>query len=632
MKLAHPFIQLPLLFDAPRLAAEVAALGESVWMPHPQGFPGNSMLPLIAVNGDPANESFSGEMQATAHLLRCPTLMQTIAALGVTAGRSRLMRLSGHAEVTRHADQGYYWLDRVRVHVPLVTQPTVRFECGDAQVNMAAGECWIFDTWRQHRVLNDAEDSRIHLVVDTVGGERFWSMAAVGRGHDGKPLSDRWAPQQVLPQPNITPELVLESVNVPQVMSPWELSARIGFLLAEAQPHAGLTQVQHAAGRLRNQWYPLWAAHGERESGWPAYRLVIDEFMQAMRRVGGQIVLKNEMLFAGSMLAQVGKMAVVLQSAAADAIRAPDEARVAVPAPMPTPLVSTSATSTPVPRSATTPTDAQFDRPIFVVSSPRSGSTMLFEALAQARDVFTIGGESHALIEGMPELSPVTNGLGSNRLTSMSATAAVANTLRERFRAALVDRDGHRLDSGRVRMLEKTPKNSLRVPFLAQVFPEAQFVYLYRDPCETMGSMIDAWNSGRFRTYPGLPGWQGVAWSLLLIPGWPTLIGKSAGEIVATQWETATRLLLDDLEALPSDRVHSVRYEALHAAPEPSLQRLSTALGLERDRPLDGSLPLSRYTLSAPAPDKWRRHAAEIEPQLPRLRDTMARADAFARH
>lgn len=623
MKLAHPFIQLPLLFDAPRLASEVAALGESVWMPHPQGFPGNSMLPLVAVNGEPANESFSGAMQATPHLARCPYLMQTIAALGVTAGRSRLMRLSGHAEVTRHADQGYYWLDRVRVHVPLVTQPTVRFECGDAHVNMAAGECWIFDTWRQHRVLNDAEESRIHLVVDTVGGEQFWSMAAAGRSHDGQPLSERWSPRQVLPQQDATPELVLESVNVPKVMSPWELSARISFLLAEAQPHPGLARVQQAAGRLRNQWYPLWAAHGERESGWPAYRAAIDEFMQEMRRVGGQIVLKNEMLFAGSMLAQVGKMAVVLQSAAADAIRAPDEARVVAPA--------ATTISTPVTRSAATPIDAQFERPIFVVSSPRSGSTMLFEALAQARDVFTIGGESHTIIEGMPELSPVTNGLGSNRLTTMSATAAVATTLRERFRAALVDRDGRRPDAGRVRMLEKTPKNSLRVPFLAQVFPEAQFVYLYRDPCETMGSMIDAWNSGRFRTYPGLPGWQGPAWSLLLIPGWPALIGKSLGEIVATQWDTATRLLLDDLEALPGGRVQTVRYDELHAAPEPTLQRLSTALGLERDRPLDGRLPLSRYTLSAPAPDKWRRHAAAIEPQLPRLRDTMARADAFAR-
>ena len=88
------------------------------------------------------------------------------------------------AEVTRHADQGYYWAERVRVHVPVVTQPTVRFECGDAAINMAAGECWIFDTWRQHRVLNDAVESRVHLVVDTVGGGGFWDLVGRGRPHD----------------------------------------------------------------------------------------------------------------------------------------------------------------------------------------------------------------------------------------------------------------------------------------------------------------------------------------------------------------------------------------------------------------------------------------------------------------
>jgi hypothetical protein len=42
MKLAVPFIQLPVRFDAAALAAEIARLDESAWIPHPQGFPGNS--------------------------------------------------------------------------------------------------------------------------------------------------------------------------------------------------------------------------------------------------------------------------------------------------------------------------------------------------------------------------------------------------------------------------------------------------------------------------------------------------------------------------------------------------------------------------------------------------------------
>ena len=102
MKLPRPFIQLPLLFDAGVLAAEIDALGEGVWRDHPQKFPGNSMLPLLVVGGDRANESFAGAMAPTPELLRCPYLVQVMASFGATLGRTRLMRLAGQAEVTPH--------------------------------------------------------------------------------------------------------------------------------------------------------------------------------------------------------------------------------------------------------------------------------------------------------------------------------------------------------------------------------------------------------------------------------------------------------------------------------------------------------------------------------------------------
>lgn len=184
MKLQFPFVQLPIRFDAAALAAEVATVDEAEWIAHPQGFHGNSALPLIALNGDPDNEGLEGPMRPTPLLERLPYLRQTLAALGTVLGRTRLMRLSGHAEVSPHVDQAYYWVERLRVHVPIATRPTVVFHCGDAAVHMAAGECWIFDTWRMHKVVNGAEDSRIHLVVDTVGGDGFWEMVARGRPHD----------------------------------------------------------------------------------------------------------------------------------------------------------------------------------------------------------------------------------------------------------------------------------------------------------------------------------------------------------------------------------------------------------------------------------------------------------------
>ncbi|RNF81907.1 aspartyl/asparaginyl beta-hydroxylase domain-containing protein [Montanilutibacter psychrotolerans] len=315
MKLQVPFLQLPLTFDASLLAAEIAALGEGPWRPHPQGFAGNSMLPLVASGGDPANESFAGEMSPTPELLRCPYLSQVIASLGATVGRSRLMRLSGHAEVTRHADQGYYWTERVRVHVPVVTQPTVRFECGDAAINMAAGECWIFDTWRQHRVLNDAVESRVHLVVDTVGGGRFWEHVARGRPHDA-PRSG-WPVQALAPEPGRIDAFPCERVNVPVVMTPWELNAHLGLLFNDLIAHPAAGPVRALSMRFARTWQGLWFEYGERDEGHAHYREALTQFVEAVRAPSQPLLLKNEIRWFAAMMTIIAKFAVTGATAGA---------------------------------------------------------------------------------------------------------------------------------------------------------------------------------------------------------------------------------------------------------------------------------------------------------------------------
>lgn len=210
------------------------------------------------------------------------------------------------------------------------------------------------------------------------------------------------------------------------------------------------------------------------------------------------------------------------------------------------------------------------------------------------------------------------------------ATSGLAGELRRRVLAELRDRDGQPPRGAPWRLLEKTPKNALRVPFLARVFPEARFVYLHRDPRQTLSSMLEAWQSGRFRTYPQLPDWDGLPWSLLLVPGWRDLRGRSLAEIVAAQWEITTRTLLADLAQLPPERCHVARYDALVSQPAEEIERLCRALELAWDRPLDGALALSRFTLSAPAPDKWQRHAGLLADVLPSIQPTAERAARFA--
>ncbi|BDU17994.1 aspartyl/asparaginyl beta-hydroxylase domain-containing protein [Lysobacter auxotrophicus] len=314
MKLQVPFIQLPLAFDAAALAAEIDALGEGPWKPHPQGFAGNSMLPLVAVEGNADNEAFAGPMRPTPELLRCPYLTQVFASLGATVGRSRLMRLSGHAEVTRHADQGYYWTERVRVHIPVVTQPTVQFECDKAVINMAAGECWIFDTWRQHRVLNDAVQSRVHLVVDTVGGGRFWDLVNRGRPHDAPRAG--WQSVHIAPQAGDIAAFPCETVNVPTVMTPWELNDHLGLLFADAVPHPNLSQVRQIAMRFARTWQGLWFELGDRPEGRARYSAALQRFIEDVRGPAQPLVLRNDLRWFNALMTIVCKFAVGTDDAA----------------------------------------------------------------------------------------------------------------------------------------------------------------------------------------------------------------------------------------------------------------------------------------------------------------------------
>jgi uncharacterized protein (TIGR03032 family) len=620
MQLAQPFIQLPLRFDAERLAGEVAALPTAAWRPHPQGFPGNDAVPLIAVAGDPASDALNGPMQATPWLERMPYTRQVLAALCAVLGRTRLMRIAGEGEVVPHVDAHYYWRERVRVHVPVVTAPSVRFECGDQATHMAAGECWIFDTWRLHRVVNGSPDPRIHLVADTVGGHRFWELVAAGRVPGT--ASAGWLPRSLAFDPRADAPLRLERFNQPLVMSPWEWRHHADFLLAEVEGGAPPSAVALFAAVARH-WRALWALHGPLPEGRAAFAGLRQRFLDRLPAAAGAARLRNGQPLAEAARALLAEPALD-QGGEPPAVAGASSSR--------TVTAAASDTEQPAPRPPAPGRDApsrdpQFDRPVFVLSAPRSGSSLLFETLAKAPALFTIGGESHVLIESLPGLHPAARGFASNALGASEASAEIREALRRGFLAALRDRDGRPPQALPLRMLEKTPKNALRVPFLLEAFPEARFIYLYRDPRETVASMIDAWNSGRFVTYPELPDWPGPPWSLLLVPGWRALAGRPVHEIAAAQWRIATETLLWELAQLPPWRWCVASYERLVVSPQAEVQRLAAFLGLDWDRELEAPLPLSRHSLGAPDPNKWRRHAEALKAVMPGL----ARAAAAAR-
>lgn len=261
-----------------------------------------------------------------------------------------------------------------------------------------------------------------------------------------------------------------------------------------------------------------------------------------------------------------------------------------------------------------------FDRPVIILAAPRSGSTLLFETLAECVDAWTIGGESHRVIESLPALNPGSGMVGSNRLTGEHANDEVVSFVRRRFARLLRNRDGMEFFNNQhltgLRFLEKTPKNALRVPFLDRVFPDALYIHLFRDVRANLSSMMEAWRSGNWRTYPRLAGWNGPPWSLLLPPDWSDMNGKSLAEICAFQWRSANQQIHDDLKNLARDRWIAVSYEDLLDDPQATIERLCCFTGFEIDERmrnrLSAPLPLSRFTQTSPSSDKWRKNETEI--------------------
>ncbi|GAC14073.1 sulfotransferase family protein [Aliiglaciecola lipolytica] len=264
--------------------------------------------------------------------------------------------------------------------------------------------------------------------------------------------------------------------------------------------------------------------------------------------------------------------------------------------------------------------------PVIILSAPRAGSTLLFETLARHPEIWTIGGESHQLIEHVPSLSTVARGLVSNALGAEDADAATIDLLRTRFLQAARTREGRINDGfqGGIRLLEKTPKNALRIPFLLSVFPDAKFIYLVRDPRENISSIMEGWKSGRFTTYPHIDA-AGTKWSFLLPDGWRDLTSASLADIARFQWQAANDAIIACLKQLPEQQFQIVSYQELvEKTPEVLAQIAQFANLTEFSEEETTKLPLSRYTLTPPCKDKWKENQTEVEKQLRHIQSTQA--------
>jgi hypothetical protein len=452
-------------------------------------------------------------------------------------------------------------------------------------------------------------------VADTVGTAAFWDLVRELhlKGVDGP------EPRFIPYKPGQLPTLNLEQYNQTDIMPPAELNLALREMIVDLRADHKHDPFQcgefvRVLDDLRYDWQSLWVRYGPDESAWPHYRELLTRARARMATFPRTLTLKSTAYPVQDAVEAI--LAACLNTPQSD-------------------VAPVRTVRTPPRRAA-----RRFDRPVFIIAAPRSGSTLLYETLAANTAFVSLGDESHRQIESIPTMSPRHRDYESNRLLAADATPANAKALHDAFWADLLTADGTRLADlpaerrpARVRFLEKTPKNALRIPFLHAVFPDARFIFLHRSPRDNISSLLDSWRSGRYVTYPQLPEWNGPPWSHLLIPGWRALKNAPLPEIILRQWQTTNRIILDDLQAVPARQWCAISYEDLLANPAHEIQRLcefaDVPFGPRMRQVAAAPLRVSRYALSAPAPDKWQKNAADLAMVLPEAEELAARLDAL---
>ncbi|MFL6735497.1 MAG: aspartyl/asparaginyl beta-hydroxylase domain-containing protein [Sphingomonas sp.] len=289
MRIGRPLLKLPVRFSGDALAREVSALPANAWMDHPAKLDGNIAVPLVSPRGALTNDAF-GPMGPTPWLGHCRYILEIMQALDCTWGRSRLMGLSAGAQVPEHVDVHYYWRTHLRVHIPVITNPDVAFTGAGEAVHMAAGECWILDSFFPHSVANRGTQTRIHLVLDTVGSAYLWDLVHAARAQNAEE-------QLIEPGQTMLRPMGFEQINAPAIMSPWEMKAHVTYISDWTDEQAGREEVLALVDRFVMAWSGTWARFGPSDAGLALYAGHLAEMEKALSTMKGPpVTMRNGLL------------------------------------------------------------------------------------------------------------------------------------------------------------------------------------------------------------------------------------------------------------------------------------------------------------------------------------------------
>ncbi|MEM7587825.1 MAG: sulfotransferase [Acidobacteriota bacterium] len=181
---------------------------------------------------------------------------------------------------------------------------------------------------------------------------------------------------------------------------------------------------------------------------------------------------------------------------------------------------------------------------VFVVGSPRSGTTLLQRMLSLHSELFSISGETGIFTyQNLFDPRRKHFGLPAARIKSLQeGSSDVVDFFRKGVSYLSTEHGGNRF-------VEKTPQHVLRLPFILKHFPASQVIHVVRDG-------RDCYCSSRFN--PAIPQ------------------NRSIGRF-ARYWK---KCVSAPMPHETNDRLFTVRYEHLVSRPRQQMTDVMTFLGL----------------------------------------------------
>lgn len=241
-------------------------------------------------------------------------------------------------------------------------------------------------------------------------------------------------------------------------------------------------------------------------------------------------------------------------------------------------------------------------KPVIMIGAGRSGTKIIRDVIA-----------SHPMIDAVPFDVNYIWKIGNQ---DVEHDKLEPHHLSDKIRETIISQF-IKQSNGSPFLLGKTVSNTLRIPFVQKVFPDALFIHLVRDGCDVVESVVRQWGEVReisyffkkLKTFPlryalsylieyasnwlkfGLrnQGNKDYIWGVKY-PGYQEdLKSMSREEICAKQWKICVETSLRQFENVEPARILFFKYEEFVVSPEEHLKSVAEFLSLEEKSAFDYS-------------------------------------------